>query len=378
MAGNQLPISNIVNISVSAAPTGASLPNTSNVALFTDETPSPVFDDGYKIYREPTEVATDFGSASDTAKMATAVFSQSPNILANGGYLVVITMEPSETLDEAIARTADVVAYAGIMSSWIEDETETLAAAAVVQALNKIIFFVQRAEAELDVTTGILWQLMDSSLDKSRGLYYGGADDISALQMKAAYVGRAMSTNFSGSNTTQTMHLKSLATIPSDPTMDQTIFEKTKVAGADSYVSFEGVSSVNCTGANRFFDQVYNLMWFVGALQISGFNYLRQTGTKVPQTENGMDGLKGAYRTVCEQGVTNQYAAPGAWNSPVSFGNQADLLANVAGFGYYIYSTPIAQQLQADREDRKAPLVQIALKEAGAIQSSTVIVNVNA
>jgi hypothetical protein len=119
-------------------------------------------------------------------------------------------------------------------------------------------------------------------------------------------------------------------------------------------------------------------MWFVFALQVSGFNYLRQTGTKVPQTENGMDGLKGAYRSVCEQAVTNQYAAPGTWNSPVTFGNQADLIANVEQFGYYIYSTPIAQQLQADREERKAPLVQIALKEAGAIQSSTVVVNVNA
>lgn len=378
MAGNQLPISNIVNISVSASPTGATLPNTSNVALFSDEVPDPVFDEGYKIYREPTEVGEDFGTSSDTYKMAVALFSQAPNILANSGYLVIITMEPSETLGEAITRSTDLVAYCGITSTWIETEQEMLDAAAVVQALNKIAFFVQRVDTALDVTTGMLWKLMDGGFDKSRGLYYGGATDISALQMKAAYMGRAMSTIFSGSNTTQTMHLKSLATISSDPTMDQTIFEKSKIAGADTYVSFEGVAAVNCSGANRYFDQVYNLMWFVFALQVSGFNYLRQTGTKVPQTENGMDGLKGAYRAVCEQAVTNQYAAPGTWNSPTTFGNQADLLANVAGFGYYIYSTPIAQQLQVDREARKAPLVQIALKEAGAIQSSTVVVNVNA
>jgi hypothetical protein len=378
MAGNQLPISNIVNISVSATPTGASMPNTSNCALFSDETPDPVFSDGYKIYREPTEVGEDFGTDSDTYKMALALFSQAPNILANSGYLVIFTMEPSETLDGAITRTKDLVAYCGMAATWIESEQETLDAAAVAQALNKILFVVQRNDAALDVTTGLLWKLQDGSLSHTRGLYYGGATDLSALQMKAAYMGRAMSTIFSGSNTTQTMHLKSLATIASDPSMDQTIFEKSKVAGADTYVSFEGVPAVNCAGANRYFDQVYNLMWFVFALQVSGFNYLRQTGTKVPQTENGMDGLKGAYRSVCEQAVTNQYAAPGTWNSPVTFGNQADLIANVEQFGYYIYSTPIAQQLQADREERKAPLVQIALKEAGAIQSSTVVVNVNA
>lgn len=374
----QLAISNIVSISVSQTPTGASEYNTSNVALFTDETPDPVFDDGYKIYKEPGEVATDFGSSSDTAKMATALFAQTPNILANGGYLVIIPLEASETLDEAITRTKDMVQYFGIMSTWVEDETETLAAAAVIQTLNKIGFFVQRDEDELTPTTGILNQLTEGSYNRSRGLYYGGDTDLSALQMKAAYAGRALSTIFSGSNTTSTMHLKSLATIQPDPSMDQTIFEKTKVAGADSYVSFEGVSSVNCTGANFFFDQIYNLLWFVGALQIAGFNYLRQASTKVPQTENGMDGLKGAYRSICVQAITNAYGAPGVWNSPTIFGNQQDLIDNVANFGYYIYSVPVSQQTQADREDRKAPLVQIALKEAGAIQSSTVVVNVNA
>jgi hypothetical protein len=201
MAGNQLPISNIVNISVSATPTGASMPNTSNCALFSDETPDPVFSDGYKIYREPTEVGEDFGTDSDTYKMALALFSQAPNILANSGYLVIFTMEPSETLDGAITRTKDLVAYCGMAATWIESEQETLDAAAVAQALNKILFVVQRNDAALDVTTGLLWKLQDGSLSHTRGLYYGGATDLSALQMKAAYMGRAMSTIFSGSNT---------------------------------------------------------------------------------------------------------------------------------------------------------------------------------
>ena len=120
-----------------------------------------------------------------------------------------------------------------------------------------------------------------------------------------------------------------------------------------------------------------DLQWLVGALQVAGFNYLAQTATKIPQTETGMDGLKSAYTKVCQQAVVNAYSAPGTWTSPITFGNQADLLANVAQFGYYIYSLPIADQLQAQRAARVAPLVQIALKEAGAIQSSDVIVYVN-
>jgi hypothetical protein len=116
----------------------------------------------------------------------------------------------------------------------------------------------------------------------------------------------------------------------------------------------------------------------VKALEVAGFNYLAQTSTKIPQTEAGMDGLKNAYRKICEQGVTNAYLSPGAWNSPITFGNQQDLLDNIQSYGFYIYSLPIALQAQVDREARQAPLIQIAAKEAGAIHSSTVVININA
>ncbi len=373
----QLSLSNVIDISVSAAQTGVSAFNTSNLALFTDETPSPAFDDGYKIYLEATEVGTDFGTSSTTYAMALSVFGQSPNILGPGGYLVVIPFTSSETTAAAITRTADLVQYFGVMSSRIESGADMLAAAAVVQTLNKIAFFVQRASGSID-PGGDLDDLRTGTLWKSRGLYYGSDNDDDALGYQAAYAGRALSTIFAGSNTTSTMHLKDLSGVQPDPTMTQTLLTKAQVAGADCYVSLQGVSKTFISGQNRYYDQVYNLGWFVGALQVAGFNFLAQSATKIPQTENGMDGLKGAYRNVCEQAVTNQYSAPGTWNSPTTFGNQADLLLNVAQRGYYIYAQPIALQSQVDREARQAPIIQIALKEAGAIQSSTVIVNVNA
>lgn len=371
-----LSLTNVITVQVSQAPAGLNQYNTSNLALFTDETPDPVFSDDYKIYKEPVEVGEDFGTDSKTYKMALKVFSQSPNILANGGSLIVIPLEASETLDEAIARTASLVQYFGLMSTTVESSQDTEDAADVVQALNKIAFFVQRTEAAIN-PSGLFDDLRVAGMTKSRCLYYGGEDDISALEMKAAYAGRALSTVFSGSNTAQTMHLKDLTGIEPDPSMDQTILEKAQAAGADVYASFQGVAKVFTSGENQFFDQVYNLGWFVGDIKIKGFNYLAQSSTKIPQTEQGMSGLKGAYRKVCEQALTNGYAAPGEWNSPTTFGNQADMLQNIRERGYYIYSAPVALQSQADREDRKAPLVQIALKEAGAIQSSTIIIYVN-
>ncbi len=243
--------------------------------------------------------------------------------------------------------------------------------------MNKIAFFVSRESASI-AEGGLLDLLRSGGFTQSRGLYYGATNDDDALNMMAAYAGRALSTDFSGSNTTSTMHLKDLATIQPDPTMTQTLLTLAQAAGADCYVSLQGVPKVFCSGENSFFDQVYNLRWFVGALQVAGFNFLAQSATKVPQTEDGMDGLKDAYRAVCELAKTNAYSAPGVWNSSTTFGNQSDFLQNVTQRGYYIYSQPVSEQLQVAREARIAPLVQIALKEAGAIHKSNVIVYVNA
>lgn len=472
-----LSLDNVIEISVSAAQAGVGEYNTSNIALFSHEAyDSMTFGNlGYKIYLSPTDVATDFGTDSETYAEANAIFSQQPNILANNGYLVIIpfveavqhiafsgvaasgtfilnfgghatsainwddtaamiqvkvrtilgletavvsgsiattlnisfvgyygpaalmtvtsnslatsvpaaitltvtTTTPGETLAAAITRTVGLVQYFGIIMSLVVDQATELAAAAVVQALNKVIFFVSIDEASVQVG-GSLDLLRSGGFTQSRGLYYGGSDDSDGLGMMASYAGRGLSTNFDGSNTTQTMHLKDLIGVQPDPSMTQTILDLAQAAGADCYVSLQGVPKVFCSGENSFFDQVYNLRWFVGALQVAGFNFLAESSTKVPQTENGMDGLKGAYRNVCEQAVSNQYVAPGAWNNSTTFGVQSDFIQNVSQRGYYIYSTPIAKQSQAAREARQAPLVQIAVKEAGAIQSSTVIVYVNA
>jgi len=375
---NQLALTNVITISVAAVGVGINAYNTSNLALFTSETPDPVFSSGYKIYLEPTEVGDDFGTTTTTYAMANAVFSQQPNILAGGGSLIVIPLTSSETLDHAITRAKALVQFFGVMSTEIESDADTQAAAAVIQALNKVGFFVQRSAATLVATTGILSKITEGGYTQSRPLYYGTDTDKKAVTMQAAYAGRALSVNFSGSNTTQTMNLKSLTGVVADPTLTQTQQDLATIAGADTYPSLQGVAKVLCSGANSFFDQVYNLQWIVGALGVAGFNYLAQTATKLPQTEAGMDGLKGAYRAVLKQGVTNQYMAPGTWNSATTFGVQQDLYDNIAQTGFYLYSAPIASQLQVDRAARKAPLVQIALKEAGALQSSSVIINVNA
>lgn len=302
----------------------------------------------------------------------------SSNTLEAAAVAVTITVsetQVAETLPDAINRSSGLVEYFGLMVTQILSQSELSNAASAIQPLNKIGFFGSNVSADLDAG-GKFDLIRQAGQDQTRCLFYGGTEE-ELYKFVAAYAGRALSTNFSGVNTTQTMHLKDLIGVASDSSMTQTLLNKAQDAGVDAYVSIQGVSKTFTSGGNRFFDDVYNLLWFVGGLRIAGFNVLAQTGTKIAQTENGVDGLKSAYRRICEQAVTNQFVASGAWTSPTTFGIQEDFFENIEQRGYYIYSVPVAQQPVADREARVAPLIQIAIKYAGAIHKSSVIVNIN-
>ena len=254
-----------------------------------------------------------------------------------------------------------------------ESEEHTGLSNAINAENNKINFIVANDEEIVDVE---FLDIKEAGLKKTRCLFYGGTET-EAKVMMASYASKAMSTIFEASLTTQTMHLKPLTGVLPDPIMTETLLSKCKLAGVDSYISIEGVACVFSTGENGFFDEVFNELWFVNAIQVAGFNYLRQTNTKIPQTEVGMDGLKNAYKQVCVRGVNNGFIAAGSWTLPDTFGNPDTFKRNIENSGFYVYSTPVAQQTQADREARKAPLVQIAIKTAGAIHSTNVMIYVN-
>lgn len=312
-----------------------------------------------------------------------ALTSTANGLITSAPASITITItQPTanETIGAAITRTANVVQYFGVLVNEILSvigQTDLLAAAAILLPLNKIGFFVSNLSADIN-PGGMLDLLRSGSFANTRGLYYDDSTAANCLLYAAGYAGRGLSVNFDGSNTVITMNLKTLLGVEIDPGITQTLLNLAITAGADVYPSWQGIPGVYSTGSNQYFDAVYNAEWLQGALEVAGFNYLQGTNTKIPQTESGMDGLKGAYRSIMQQAVTNGYCAPGSWTSPVTFGNQALFLQNISQYGYYIFSVPVSQQNAADRADRKAPLIQIALKAAGAIQSSNVIVTVNA
>lgn len=372
----ELSITNVVTVSVSAPQKGLSAYNVNNIALFTDETPQASFGtDGYKIYKGNSDVITDFGSDSKTAAMATNIFLQAPNMQNGNGYLVIIPLEEDETLATAYARAKGLVDFCGICATKAFEDADVLAAGASITADRKLYFPVYSAETALADETGIVSKVTAENLTGVRCLFYSVAAD--ANKFAAAYISRALSTNFSGSNTTQTMHLKTLSGIAADSGMTETLLTKCQKAGADVYANIAGVAKVFCSGANDYFDNVYNLNWFVGQVEVALFNRLATVSTKIPQTEQGMSLLKESVELICQKAINNGFVAAGTWNSADLFGNPEDLRRCISDYGYYIYSQPITEQDQTEREARQAPIIQIAIKYAGAIHKVNAIIYVN-
>ena len=372
----EIDITNIINISVSTPPTGLSNYEVNNLLYITKDAPTVAPTDGYEIFLSPSAVAVNYGTTSETYAAALAVFSQSPNILSGGGSFIVYPIASTGvTLTQAITAALAKVYFGGVLCGFSLGAGEAAAASAVAQSNSKLLFIGENQSAALDAE-GWIYVNQASKYTYTRPIFYSiGAEE--ARLTAAAYAGLAMSTDFTGSNTTRTMHMKDLIGVAGDTGLTQTLLEKCKTRGADCVPIIKGIPKLFSTGGNQFFDDVYNLNWFKFAQEVALFNVLATVGTKIPQTEAGMAIITDAAAAICQQGVRNAFIAPGAWNSAELFGNPDDLRACVEKDGYYIYHVPVSAQSQADREDRIAPTLQIAIKYAGAVHKINAIININ-
>jgi hypothetical protein len=277
-----------------------------------------------------------------------------------------------ETIKDCILRVYDSVAFFGLLLDAKPTDAVILTVAGLCQSLDKIFFIGSSVSDDVE---GVFTDVLEAGYTNTRCLFYSLSAP-KAVVFASGYACRGLSTNFDGTLTVSTMHLKDIIGSVADDGLTQTFVNACQAAGVDVYANF-GVAKVFSSGSNDYFDEVYIRLALKLRLQIAGFNYLATTTTKIPDTESGMSGLKNAYRDVLNLFVTNGAFAPGAWLG-TTFGNPGDFIRNISNFGYYIFSQPVAQQSQAQRNARVAPLVQLAAKASGAIHSSNVTVQIEA
>ena len=381
MVDYRIPITYVVSASAVTPQRGLEPLKLSTILLLTTDEALSSFEGSYIIARTLKGVTDIFGTETETAKQAQAIFAQQPNILANDGYLIVAPLTSTtedettiyEDLDDAIARIANEIYFEGILTTKEADDTEYAAASTAVQAMQNRVLMLPRSTSS--AFAGIFATVQSNYNTKC--LYYSYGDNAAqnARIFAAAYLSKALSVNYNGSNTTITMNLKDLAGIQADTNISETVLQQCANAGADCFPSIEGLPKVisNAQGG-MYIDQILNQIWFVNTIQRNVFNVLATTRTKIAQTDAGLEVLVKACRDVCRQGVTNGYFAPGQWNSNDFFGDYDTFHNNINEFGYYVYHQPVVEQSQTDRQARKAPILQIAAKEAGSVHSASILV----
>jgi len=277
-----------------------------------------------------------------------------------------------ETKQEGIAALKAQVNIKGacFIEKLLDNEISGLATWGKANAV--IIYGVFSGANYLQVsTTNPVWQLKLASGSNFRALY----SKVGNRKLAASYMARTHTVNFSAENSAMTMQLKELS-VPAE-SYTQTELDSAKRVGLDLYTTVKDTPCVFTSHANDFVDNVYNLIAFIDAVQTDMFNLLKSTATKIPQTESGVKTLVDQAEKTTAGFVRAGVFAPGTWSSPDTFGDVEVFKRSIEQSGFYWLAGSLAEQSQAEREERKSPVLQGAVKNAGAIHSVDMIINFN-
>lgn len=193
----------------------------------------------------------------------------------------------------------------------------------------------------------------------------------------ASIFGRAFTTDFTANNSLITLMFKQEPGVTPE-TLTETQASTLKTKNGNVFVNYMNNTAIIQNGvmsSGMFFDERQGSDWLQNQCQTDLFNLFYTSPTKIPQTDAGIHQMVATVEKTMDQAVFNGFVAPGIWNSTLEFGL---LKANQAlTKGYYVFAPPLAGQSQADREARKAPTIQVAIKLAGAVHSANVAINVN-
>lgn len=279
---------------------------------------------------------------------------------------------PIETKVESLSALKAKINFKGACFIDLMLDAEVDDVAAWAEANQTIVYNVFSGSSYLVVSAANpVWAVKLASQSSFRCLYSRSGNRLLA----ASYMARTHTVNFNAENSAITMNLKTLS-VPAE-VYDETELDAIYRVGLDVYTTIKDVPVVMTSYANDFVDNVYNLVAFVDAVQTDMFNLLKATGTKIPQTTRGVNQLVAQGEKTTRGFVRAGVFAPGAWSSPDSFGNIATFNRNIEQFGFYWLAGLLKDQPQVDRQQRKSPVLQAAVKNAGAIHSISTIINFN-
>lgn len=375
-----LPVSNVVNVDVIMSPTAATGRNFGSLLILGTSTVIPV-SERIRLYTSSEDIGVDFGEDSPEYEAALIYFSQSPRpaqVYVGRWAKTLATGETGsvETLAQAINAVLQFTNWYGLGIA-DEDEltpAEITATAAAIQAssLSRVFAVTSSDSGIIDsATTSDVASTLKAAGYSRTFVQYSTKSKYAALSA----FGRAFTVNFTGNNTTITLKFKT------EPGVTYETLTSSQAAAVDAknanvYVYYANDTAILQQGVmsnGDFFDERHGLDWLQNYVQTNLFNLLYTSTSKIPQTEAGITRLLTNVEMSLDQAVSNGLVAPGVWNG----GDIGQITAgDTLTKGYYVYAQPLATQAQSDREKRRAPLIQAAIKLAGAVHYADVQINV--
>lgn len=375
-----LPVSNVVNVDVIMSPVAATGRNFGALLILGTSTVIPVTE-RIRQYSAIEDIGDDFGVDSPEYEAATIFFSQSPKptLVYIGRWAKTLAEGEEgavETMLQAVNASLQYTNWYGLAiadsADLVEADVISVAAAIEASSLSRI----------LAVTTDDVNVLVAGNTDnigyKLKAAGYGRTFWQYSSSSKFAAIsafGRAFTVNFTGNNTTITLKFKT------EPGVTYETLTTAQAAAIDAingnvYVYYANDTAIIQQGVmanGDFFDERHGLDWLQNYVQTNLYNLLYTSPTKIPQTDAGVTRLMTNVEASLDQAVNNGLIAPGVWNGgPIGQIESGDTLTK----GYYVYADAVANQAQSDREARKSPVIQAAIKLAGAIHYGDVQINV--
>ncbi|WP_192034118.1 DUF3383 family protein [Pantoea agglomerans] len=375
-----LPVSNVVNVDVIMSPTAATGRNFGSLLILGTSTVIPV-SERIRLYTSSEDIGVDFGEDSPEYEAALIYFSQSPRpaqVYVGRWAKTLATSETgsAETLAQAITAVLQFTNWYGLGIA-DEDEltpAEITATAAAIQAssLSRVFAVTSSDSGIIDsATTSDVASTLKAAGYSRTFVQYSTKSKYAALSAFS----RAFTVNFTGNNTTITLKFKTEPGVTYE-TLTSSQAATVDAKNANVYVYYANDTAILQQGVmsnGDFFDERHGLDWLQNYVQTNLFNLLYTSTSKIPQTEAGITRLLTNVEMSLDQAVSNGLVAPGVWNGgDIGQIASGDTLTK----GYYVYAQPLSTQAQSDREKRRAPLIQAAIKLAGAVHYTDVQINV--
>lgn len=277
----------------------------------------------------------------------------------------------AETKVDAVSAVKSLVNFKGFcfIENTTDTDSEDLATWSQANAVLGYDVFNDASNLEVDNANPV-WKIKIKSQNNYIMLYSNDR------RLACGVMARQHTVNFAGADTANTLNLKEIKGVEAVD-YSQTDYNKAMTVGLGVYTFFKSLPKLKMSGANGWADDTYNLIAFVDHIQTDVFNLLGTTATKIPQTDQGVDRIIDQCEKTTRQFVNVGVFAPGTWSSPDYFGNRDTFERNITQNGYYWLAGSLAEQSQADRQARKSPVIQGAVKNAGSIESVDIIINLN-